>query len=119
VRKNPDRFKGYGRIVPCFDSIQSALFLFERALITEDGVIEVAKQIAGQHRRRSTNLLRSAADMLERGLLAGQTIELIWPRLQAEALAPSFFSINHDDLPSPRPFDREDGFLTPDVLRQP
>jgi hypothetical protein len=117
VRKNPRRFQHHGRVHPCFDSIQTALVLHEKGLIPVRGVVEVAHQMATQFQRRATSLVRSVADGLERGLFSGATIEAVWPSLQHEGLAPGYFRVDHDRLPTPPSRERDDGFMTPAEIR--
>ena len=117
VRKNPQRFKDHGRVAACFDSIQTALMLFERGLIPESGVVEVAHQMATQFHRRQTNLVRSVADALMRGLVSGETIEKVWPDLQQHNLAPGFFKVDDASLPTASSLERPEGFMTPPDIR--
>ena len=119
VRKNPERFAEFHpRLVPCHDTFQASLRLFEDGQIDEDGVAAVAHQLVVTLRRQPPSLLRSAADMVARGAVGLATLERLWGVLQARGLAPDYFVVDADRVPShPRPEAVSGGFLTPESMR--
>ena len=119
VRKNPERFAEFHpRLVPCHDTFQASLRLFEDGQIDEDGVAAVAHQLVVTLHRQPPSLLRSAADMVARGAVGLATLERLWGVLQARGLAPDYFVVDADRVPShPRPEAVSGGFLTPEAMR--
>ena len=119
VRKTPEIFANFGaRLVPCHDTFQAALRLFEDGHIAEEGVMAVAEQLVVTLQRKPVSLLRSAADLVARGAVGLGTIERLWGALQARELAPDYFVVDAARVPShPRPQVTSGGFLTPEALR--
>lgn len=119
VRRNPERFSEFGpRLVPCHDTFQAALRLFEDGHIGQDGVAEVAEQLVVKHRRQLPSLLRSAADMVARGAVGLDTLERIWGVLQKRGLAPDYFVVDPARVSShPRPAAVSGDFFTPESMR--
>ena len=119
VRKNPERFSGFHqRLVPCHDTFQASLRLFEDRQIDEEAVVSVAHQLVVTLQRQQASLLRSAADMVARGAVGLATIQRLWGTLQSRGVAPDYFVVDAARVPShPRPEITSDGFLTPASMR--
>lgn len=119
VRKNPQLFEGFSpRLVPCHDTFQAALRLYEDGHISVDGVLDVAEQLVVTFARQPPSLLRSAADMVARLGVGLETVAALWDALQERELAPDYFIVDPSRLPMhPRPTVPSDGWLTPERLR--
>ena len=119
VRRDPLRFSEFGpRLVPCHDSFQAALRLYEDGQIDDEAVLAVAHQLVITHHRAPPSLLRSAADMVARGAVGLDTVDKLWLALQNRGLAPDYFVVDRARLAShPRPKVEVGGFLTPASLR--
>ena len=119
VRRDPQRFAEFGpRLVPCHDSFQAALRLYEDGQIDDEGLASVAHQLVVTLHRQPPSLLRSAADMVARGAVGLETLARVWKKLQDRGLAPDYFVVDASRLAShPRPAVTRDGFLTPASLR--
>lgn len=121
VRKNPDLFEGFSaRLVPCHDTFQAALRLYEDGHIAVEGVLDVAEQLVVTFARRPPQLLRSAADMVSRQGVGLATVAELWGALQARELAPDYFVVDPTRIDNhPRPTVPSEGWLTPERLRPP
>lgn len=118
VRKDPSRFAAWGpHLVPCHDTFQAALRLYEDDQLTDHGVAAVAEQLVVTLHRQPPSLLRSAADLVARGALGLATLERLWPRLQAAGLAPDYFVVDPKRIPQhARPAHADSPWLTPKAL---
>ncbi|MFO0747685.1 MAG: phosphatase domain-containing protein [Myxococcota bacterium] len=119
VRRNPELFEGFSpRVVPCHDTFQAALRLYEDGHIAVEGVLDVAEQLVVTFARRPPSLLRSAADMVARRGVGLATVAELWDALQARELAPDYFVVDPGRLPMhPPPNVPSDGWLTPERAR--
>ena len=119
-RSKPQRFAAFGRaVLPCHDTFQMALRLFELGHITRQSVLDVARVLVTRYDRHPPSLLKSAADVVARGGLGLATLVELWNDLRAADLAPDYFVVYASRLADhPVPPPRTPGeWLTPPELR--
>jgi hypothetical protein len=110
----PERFHDFGcRVVPCYDTFQMALHLFENRRIALAHLIEVGQDVVRDQHWGTTGLLRSAIDLHQRGLVQTGTLSEVWEKLVSASLIPSVMDIS-TNAPTPRGHEREASeFITP------
>lgn len=113
----PQRFQDFGPcVVPCYDTFQMALHLFERQRVDLAHLIEVGKEVVRDQHQGTTGLLRSAIDLHQRGEVKTETLAQVWGALASASLVPEIMAINHDAAnPSTRAHDPT-AFITPTRL---
>ncbi|MCA9513696.1 MAG: hypothetical protein KC635_02025 [Myxococcales bacterium] len=116
-RTNPERFAGFStRLIPCSDTFQMALRLFEAGHISEESTLNVARTLVTRYQRHPPSLLRSAAELVQRRALGLDTLARLWPAMREQDLAPDYFVVDETRLEAhPRPGVEEPGtMLTPE-----
>ncbi len=94
-RTSPAAFLPWGRrVVPCYDVFQMAVHLHHEGKVAQGAVLEVGRDLLNHYEREPLGLLRSALDLLERGLLGVAWLAELWPALQAEQLVPRYATID-------------------------
>lgn len=94
-RTSPASFLPWGRrIVPCYDVFQMAVHLHHEDKIARSAVVEVGRDLLNHYERQPIGLVRSALDLLERGLLGVAWLSELWPTLREEQLVPRYVCID-------------------------
>jgi hypothetical protein len=114
-RSPPSRFAAWGeRLVPCFDTFQMALHLYQSGLIRPTAVFNVGRDLLNRHNYRPVGLLRSALDLAERRRVSLETLVALWPELRAQELVPPFVTLDPSAQPQTAPKAEESrDFATP------
>ncbi|MGM0577100.1 MAG: hypothetical protein ACQEXJ_15350 [Myxococcota bacterium] len=116
-RTPPARFHEHGgRVLPCWDTFQMALHLYQDGKVSREAVLDVARELLAQYQRQPLGLLRNAFDLVERGRLRLTTLRELWGELQTRHLVPDYAAIvDHAEAPEPAPMIEEppSEFVTP------
>ena len=109
----PSRFHVFGqRLIPCYDMFQIALHLLEKGHISEEQLIELARELVVSSKRDPVGIARSSFDLAERKHIQSATLGAVWPRLKHESLVPQSSSITVDTAPHAQGRHEHD-FITP------
>ena len=74
----PGDFGVYGpRVVPFYNYLQAAFVVFEAGRLPAEGVLRVALELVAEHRFDGERLVRSYADLVRRGHVAGTGVDEI------------------------------------------
>ncbi|MCB9729719.1 MAG: hypothetical protein H6744_05445 [Deltaproteobacteria bacterium] len=120
TRTPPARFEGYGpRLVPCYDSFQMALHLVQDRKIAAQAALDVGRALLDRPERQPLGLLRSAFDLVERGVLSLATLRELWPDLHRRHLLPTWVALSDEAGPPLLSLSDPPGFLTPAELLAP
>ena len=116
-RTSLSRFNAFGsRVVPCYDTLQASLHLFQCGRIASEHVVMVAAELVNSYDRHPSGLVRSAIEITARGVVSAETIGLVWEDLRAARLVPKWLSVDLDAarVPTARPpSGPSSDFLTP------
>ncbi len=109
-KSDPSRFADFGpSLVPCWDTFQMALSLYEDGHLLAPSVGDVGAALIENYGRNAPSLLRSAADLVSRGHLGLANLQALWPTLVERELAPDYFVVDearrdeHPPAPAPKP----------------
>lgn len=118
VGRDPSRFAAFERrLVPTYDTFQTALRLYQDGHLGEEGVMRVALELVQHYRRNSPSLLRSIADFVGRGGVKLETVKTLWAELKTRGLVPDYFVLDESQRLEEKKEDVGDGFLTPKAFR--
>lgn len=120
TRKPRAGFDAFGpRLVACYDTFQMALMLVQEGKVAPQTAADVGRALLDRPNRQSLGLLRSAFDLVERGLLTLDTLRELWPDLHRRHLLPRWVALT--DAPGPKLLETSEppGFLTPEHLLAP
>jgi hypothetical protein len=120
TRRPRATFDAFGpRLVACYDTFQMALHLAQDAKVTPQTAADVARALLDRPGRQPLGLLRSALDLVERGLLSLDTLRDLWPELHRRHLLPRWVALT--DEPGPPLLQQSDppGFVCPPDLLAP
>jgi hypothetical protein len=117
-RTSPASFLAYGpRVVPCWDTFQMALHLYEDQKIDREATLDVGRELCATFHRQPLGLLRSAFDLLDRGTLSFATLQDLWPDLQRRHLVPPYVALDESAAATlPTPAEPPHDFVTPAAM---
>lgn len=112
-RSPPSRFAAYDRrLIPCYDTLQAALHLFQTKKIDQAAVLAVGRELANEHRRTPVALLRSALELVERRALKIETLKALWEPLREAELVPRYLKLDEAAV-TREPERKKQDFVTP------
>ncbi|MFT7581339.1 MAG: hypothetical protein ACI9MR_003014 [Myxococcota bacterium] len=112
----PERFAAFDpRVLPCSDTFQMALRLFEDGHLTKNRALEVGETLVQRYHKHPPSLLRSAAELVSRGGVGLATIAALWDEMVAREIAPDYFRVDETRIAAHPVPDRTvgTGFMTP------
>ena len=111
----PGEFQPWGRrVVPCYDTLQAALHLAWRGEVPDEAALDIAQDLVSGHRRTPLGVLRSALDLVERGLVPLAWLAERWPDLRRRDLVPRYTTLAAPEgVAEPEPEEPARDFVTP------